>query len=148
MRERPRPEPGQEPVHNTYRRAARYDGDRASEDAKRAYERSRRDLHRAPEGTEVSVFRLQIGQLIGDVAYLGWYVALIGTQPNEALAARLERHLADGTAVELPKSVITMLEARRADDTELAPWVERRLGQLMRAETNLFQRSQGNRKAD
>jgi len=122
----------------TYQRAARFDGRRAEADAEQAYQRSRRDVYRARQDTELSVFRLQIGNQIGDVAYLGWYVALIGTRPDEALEARLDRHLARGTPVELPDAVTEMLQARRAKDAGLAPWVERRLGRLTKAE--LYQR--------
>lgn len=121
------PEPERE---DTYQRAARFDGRRAEQDAEQAYQRSRRDVHRARDETALSVFRLQIG----DIAYLGWYVALIGERPDEALEARLERHLARGTPVELPDAVTRMLQERRARDAGVAPWVERRYGRLTRAE--------------
>ncbi len=123
---------------DTYQRAARFDGRWAEQDAEQAYQRSRRDLHRSQLETDLSVFRLQIGNRIGDIAYLGWYVALIGKPPDEALEARLERHLARGTPVELPEAVTMMLQERRAKDAGLAPWVERRYGKLTKAE--LYQR--------
>ncbi len=122
----------------TYQRASRFDGRRAEQDAEQAYQLSRRDLHRSRRETELSVFRLQIGNQIGDVAYLGWYVALIGTRPDEALESRLERHLARGTPIELPEAVTEMLQERRAKDAGVASWTERRLGRLTRAE--LYQR--------
>lgn len=115
---------------DTYQRAARFDGRRAEADAEQAYQRSRRDVYRARQETKLSIFRLQIG----NIAYLGWYVALIGTRPDEALEARLERHLALGTPIELPAAVTETLQARRAKDAGLAPWMERRLGRLTRAE--------------
>lgn len=55
-----------------YQRAARFDGRRAEEDAEETYQRSRRDVYRSRQETELSVFRLQIGNQIGDIAYLGW----------------------------------------------------------------------------
>jgi hypothetical protein len=131
------PEAGQ-PENDAYQRAARFDGRWAEQDAEQAYQRSRKDLHRSQLETDLSVFRLQIGNRIGDIAYLGWYVALIGKPPDETLEARLERHLARGTPVELPEAVTTMLQERRAKDAGLAPWVERRYGKLTKAE--LYQR--------
>ncbi len=122
----------------TYQRAARFDGRQAEQDAEQAYQRSRRDVHRSRIDTDLTVLRLQIGNQIGEIAYLGWYVALIGTRPDEALEARLERHLARGTPVELPAAVTRMLQERRAKDAGLAPWVERRYGRLTNAE--LYQR--------
>jgi len=136
MHDQSRPE--QESANHTYQRAARYNGSRAKEDAKRAYKRSRRDLHHAPEGTEISVFRLQIGNLIEGVAYLGWYVALIGTPPDQALTARLEDNLADGTEVQLPAVVLEMLHERREHNSKLAPWIERHHGRVTQAD--LYQR--------
>ncbi len=132
---------GKQSEEARYQRAARFDGRRAEQDAEQAYQLSRREVHRSRRETELSVFRLQIGDQIGEIAYLGWYVALIGTRPDEVLEARLERHLARGTPVELPAAVTEMLRERRARDAGLAPWVERRLGRLTRAE--LYQRPKG-----
>ncbi len=123
---------------NAYQRASRFDGRRAEQDAEHAYQRSRREVHRSRRETDLSVFRLQIGNRIGDIAYLGWYVALIGTRPDEALEARLERHLARGTPIELPEAVTMMLQERRANDAGVASWTERRFGRLTKAE--LYQR--------
>lgn len=131
---------------DAYHRATRFDGHWAEQDAERAYQRSRRDLHRSPRETDLSVFRLQIGNRIGDVAYLGWYVALIGQVPDKELEARLERHLARGTPVELPEAVTKMLQERRARDAGLAPWIERRYGRLTKAE--LYQRPEGDEGRD
>ncbi len=138
------PEAGQ-PENNAYQRAARFDGRWAEQDAEQAYQRSRRDLHRSRLDTELSVFRLQIGNRIdhiADIADLDWYVALIGKPPGEALQARLERHLArGGTPVALPEAVTRMLQERRARDAKIAHWVERRYGRLTKAE--LYQRPEG-----
>jgi len=135
---------GEQSEEARYQRAARFDGRRAEQDAEQAYQLSRRDLHRSQRETDLSVFRLQIGNQIGDVAYLGWYVALIGTRPDEALEARLERHLARGTPIELPEAVTAMLQERRAKDAGVASWTERRLGRLTRAE--LYQRPEDEKK--
>lgn len=135
------PPEAERPENQDYQRAARFDGHRAEQDTERAYQRSRRELRRSRRETELSVFRLQLGNRISDVAYLGWYVALIGKPPDEALAARLEQHLASGTPVELPEEVTSMLRERRARSADLAPWVERRYGRLTRAE--LYQRPEG-----
>ncbi len=129
---------GEQSEEARYQRAARFDGRRAKQDAEQAYQLSWRDLHRSQRETDLSVFRLQIGNQIGDVAYLGWYVALIGTRPDQALEARLERHLAHGTPIELPEAVTEMLQERRAKDAGVASWTERRFGRLTRAE--LYQR--------
>ncbi len=135
------PEAGQ-PENDAYQRAARFDGRWAEQDAEQAYQRSRRDLHRSRLDTELSVFRLQIGNQIDAIADLDWYVALIGKPPGEALAARLERHLArSGTPVELPEAVTRMLRDRRARDARVASWVERRYGRLTKAE--FYQRPEG-----
>lgn len=136
----PRTESPQDP---SYRRAARFDGNFAAADALRAYQRTRRDLHRSRAETDLSVFRLQIGEHIGNVAYLGWYVALIGRPPDEALEARLERNLAGGTPVELAEDVVGMLRERRERTANLAPWVERRYGRVTNAE--LYHRPEGER---
>ncbi len=129
---------GEQSEEARYQRAARFDGRRAEQDAEQAYQLSRREVHRSRRETELSVFRLQIGDQIGEIAYLGWYVALIGTRPDEALEARLERHLDRGTPIELPEAVTEMLQERRAKDAGVASWTERRLGRLTRAE--LYQR--------
>lgn len=109
---------------DTYQRAVRFDGDRAEHDAVQAYQRSRRELRRSRLDTDLSVFRLQLGERVDNVASLGWYVALIGRSPDAALEARLERHLAAGTPVELPAAVAKTLRERRARDGRFAPWVE------------------------
>ncbi len=129
-----------------YHRAARFDGRWAERDAERAYKQTRRDLHRSRPDVDLSVFQLQIGNLIGDVAYLGWYVALIGTRPDEQLEARLERHLATGTGVELPEEVLAMLRERREVNAKDAAWVERRYGEVTRAE--LHRRPMGEEEHD
>ena len=134
----PPQEPAARPEETPYHRAVRFDGRRAEQDAEQAYRRSRRDVQRASLETDLSVFRLQIGPRIGDIAYLGWYVALIGTRPDAELAARLEQNLAGGTPVELEEKLIAMLRERRARDATLAPWVERKHGRLTKAE--LYQR--------
>lgn len=134
------PPQAERPDEDTYHRAARFDSQGAEQEAEQAYQRSRRDLQRARRATDLSVFRLQIGNRIGDVAYLGWYVALIGRPPDKELEARLERHLARGTPVELPEAVTKMLRERRARDAGLAPWIERRYGRLTKAE--LYHRPQ------
>lgn len=129
------------PEESPYNRAARFDGRGAEHDAEQAYKRSRRDLHRARLETDLSVFRLQLGNRIGNVAYLGWYVALIGKQPDEALEARLEQNLTGGTPVALPEEVIAILQERRERTAKLAPWVERRYGKVTK--TELYQRPEG-----
>ncbi len=132
---------GEQSEEARYQRAARFDGRRAEQDAEQAYQLSRREVYRSRRETDLSVFRLQIGNQIGDITYLGWYVALIGTRPDEALEARLERHLDRGTPVELPEVITKMLQERRARDAGVASWTERRFGRLTRAE--LYQRPEG-----
>lgn len=128
------PPEAERPEKTPYHRAARFDGRWAAQDAERAYRLSRRELHRYTSEVDLSVFRLQIGHLIGDVAYLGWYVALIGKRPAAGLETRLERHLASGTAVELPEEVLVTLRDRRELNAQDASWVERRYGRITRTE--------------
>jgi len=139
MHDARRPEGG--PEDPGYRRAARYEGPWAEHDAARAYQRTRRALYRARRETELSVYRLQIGNLVGDVAYLGWYVALLGDRPDAALAETIEGHLAEGLPVKLPSEVVAMLQARRAASKGIGSWSERKLGRLTNVE--LYRRPEG-----
>ena len=97
-----------------YRRAARFDGEDA---AWHAYLRSCLDVAVSRPETDISVYRMEIGELIGPVALVGWYVALIGEQPDKTLERRLEVNLATGRSMQLPEEVIEMLRERHRDVT-------------------------------
>ncbi len=92
-----------------YHRAARFDGEDA---AWHAYLRSCLDVAVSRPETDISVYRMEIGELIGPVALVGWYVALIGEQPDGTLERRLEANLAAGQPMQLPEEVVEMLEER------------------------------------
>ena len=106
------PRGGEGRTREPYHRAARFGGNRAEGEALRAYERSCYDLACSRPETDISVYRMEIGELIGRVLTMGWYVALIGQRPDKALERRLERNLATGEPMELPEEVTDMLEAR------------------------------------
>jgi len=99
-----------EPFH----RAARFDGEDA---AWHAYLKSCLDVAVSRPETDISVYRMEIGELIGPVAFVGWYVALIGEQPDRALERRLEANLAAGQPMALPEEVVEMLRERHRDMT-------------------------------
>ena len=97
-----------------YHRAARFDGEDA---AWHAYLRSCLDIAVSRPETDISVYRMEIGELIGPVAFVGWYVALIGEQPDGTLERRLEANLSAGRPMQLPEEVIEMLRERHRDVT-------------------------------
>lgn len=103
------PRAGEGRSSEPYHRAARFDGEDA---AWHAYLRSCLDVAVSRPETDISVYRMEIGELIGPVALVGWYVALIGEQPDGTLERRLEANLATGLPMRLPEEVVEMLGER------------------------------------
>ena len=71
------------------------------------------------EDCDLSVYRLKITE--------GWHVVVLGERPNDALSQRIEALLTQGTLVTLRPDVLGYLQSRRAQATQIAPWVERHL---------------------
>lgn len=92
-----------------YHRAARFDGEDA---AWHAYLRSCLDVAVSRPETDISVYRMEIGELVGPIAFVGWYVALVGERPDATLERRLVANLAAGRSMELPEEVVEMLRER------------------------------------
>ena len=101
------PRAGEGRSSEPYHRAARFDGEDA---AWHAYLRSCLDVAVSRPETDISVYRMEIGELIGPVALVDWYVALIGEQPDGTLERYLETNLATGQPMQLPEEVVEMLE--------------------------------------
>lgn len=101
-----------EPV--PYHRAAQFVSDQL---AGSAYRHARDAIYRDP-GNEISVYRMRVN--------LDWFVAAIGETPPDVLAQQLDRIFAAGVPATLPPEVLQMLAARRAEQRQFGPWVERR----------------------
>ena len=71
------------------------------------------------EACDLSVYRLKITE--------GWHVVVLGERPNNQLRQRIEALLTNGTLVTLRPDVLAYLQSRRAQATQIAPWVERHL---------------------
>jgi hypothetical protein len=96
-----------------YYQAARFAGDA---EAGQAYLKAQAEILRAPEA-DLSTYRLQLNQV--------WHVTVLGEQPTRVLERRLRRILATGEPATLPDEVLELLQRRRAQATELGPWVEK-----------------------
>ena len=68
------------------------------------------------EACELSAFRFYVGPT--------WYVAIIGEAPSPDLEIQLKHLLRRGEATTLSSAVIDQLQRRRAQATQLRPWVE------------------------
>src|SRR5712692_11568985 len=69
------------------------------------------------ESCDLSVYRVKITE--------GWHVVVLGERPRNDLHLRIEALLTNGTLVTLRSDVLDYLQDRRAQVTQLAPWVER-----------------------
>lgn len=54
-----------------------------------------------------------------------WHVVIIGRAPSQAISEQIQAMLAGGISLSLPHELIDELLQRRAEQTRLAPWVER-----------------------
>jgi hypothetical protein len=96
-----------------YYQAAKFAGERP---AGQAYFAAQEVLYTNTEN-DLSAYRFLL--------YRIWHVAVLGEQPQEALALQLQAILASGEAVSLPDDVLGLLFARRQQAKQLGPWVER-----------------------
>ena len=71
------------------------------------------------ERCDLSAYRLKITE--------GWHVVVVGEKPNDQLHLRIEALLTQGTLVTLRPDVLDYLQSRRAQATQIGPWVERHL---------------------
>ena len=108
-------EPHREQEPHTYYLASEFLNERPS---KRAYDRAQETLYHAPR-CDLSVFRFLVR------SRHTWLVTVIGEKPEEQLEQRLRRILASGVPTTVPEDVLQILQARRAEATQQAPWVER-----------------------
>jgi hypothetical protein len=65
---------------------------------------------------DLSVYRLKLNDV--------WHVVVLGEKPSDVLYQRIEALLTNGTLVTLRPDALQYLQARRAQATLLAPWVE------------------------
>lgn len=98
--------------HLPYYRAARFRREAAS---LRAYQNLESLFFR--EECDLSAYRFIWDQ--------GWHVAALGSQPEAKLQERVESILSVGQATSLPEQLLRELQRRRAQSTQLGPWVER-----------------------
>ena len=71
------------------------------------------------EDCDLSAYRLKITE--------GWHVVVLGEKPNDQLHYRIEALLTNGTLVTLRPDVLDYLQSRRAQASQIGPWVERHL---------------------
>jgi hypothetical protein len=71
------------------------------------------------ENCDLSAYRFRITE--------GWYVVVLGEKPDDQLHQRMEALLTNGTLVTLRPDVLDYLQSRRAQASQIAPWVERHL---------------------
>jgi hypothetical protein len=69
------------------------------------------------EDCDLSAYRLKITE--------GRHVVVLGERPNDQLHQRIEALLTHGTLVTLRPDVLDYLQSRRAQATQIGPWVER-----------------------
>src|SRR5207249_4265950 len=97
----------------SYLQVARFNGEKP---AGRAYNQLQDVIYRSP-ACELSVFRLVLDR--------AWHVSVLGDPPTEVLDRRIRQILSRGVPASLPDEILQELERRRAQATELGPWVER-----------------------
>jgi len=95
-----------------YYRAARFRREAAS---LRAYQNLESLFFR--EECELSAYRFLWDE--------GWHVAAVGAEPQPKLQEQVESILSVGQPTSLPEELLQELQRRRAQNTKLAPWVER-----------------------
>lgn len=96
-----------------YYQAARFNSERF---AGRAYRQAQATIYNAKEEVDLSSYRFHLNQI--------WHVATFGEQPPEEIERRIQQILSVGAPVPLPEDVLKLLEARRAQATQLGSWVE------------------------
>ena len=83
--------------------------------SKRAYFEAQ-DLIKSHQDNDLSIYRFQLRTI--------FHVAVLGESPPQPLEQRLRHILATGDPAMLPKEVISILVARRAEISQQGPWAE------------------------
>ncbi len=83
--------------------------------ARQAYDQTQELLFETE--CELSAFCFYVGPT--------WYVAIVGEAPPPALETQFKHLLRRGESTTLPPDVIEQLQQRRAQATQIGPWVER-----------------------
>ena len=96
-----------------YHQAARFAGE---EPAGVAYFAAQEAVAAHAGDVDLSAYRFQLNRV--------YHVAVLGDPPPTALHDELRAILASGEPAQLPEDVLKLLNARRAEATELGPWVE------------------------
>jgi hypothetical protein len=112
----PRRNPGKEQEPTPYHVAAHYT-DEHVQDSARAYSQAQQLI--ATPGILLSAYRFEYPPVAP-----GWFVAVLGETPPEEIQARLLAILSAGEPATLPDKVRKFLEQRRAQASQIAPWVE------------------------
>jgi len=112
---RPEHEPHHEQEGEPYYLAAEFLNERPS---KRAYDRAQATIYHAPP-CDLSVYRFLVP------SRHTWLVTVIGQKPEVQLERRLSSILSAGIPAPVPPDILQLLQARRAEATQQAPWVER-----------------------
>jgi hypothetical protein len=107
-------EPSSEEAGGLYIQAARFVSERK---AGKAYFRAQEAIYSSKADCDLSAYRLILNQR--------WHVTVIGAPPPQDLDRSLRKILAVGEPTALLAEVITILLQRRAQQTKLAPWIER-----------------------
>ena len=103
-------------MEHPYYQAARFDN---KAKAGGVYTPLQQMIFEEQEHCDLSAYRIKITE--------GWHVVVLGERPNDALSQRIEALLTNGTLVTLRPDVLAYLQSRRAQATQIAPWVERHL---------------------
>lgn len=96
-----------------YYQAARFQSERF---AGRTYRQAQAAIYNAREDVDLSAYRFHLNQI--------WHVAVLGEQPSAEFEQRIQQILAAGELTPLPEEVLKLLVERRAQATQLGPWVE------------------------
>ncbi len=112
MPNRPEQEPRREQAPLPYYQAARFPDEHH---AGRAYSLAQQAIYTDPEN-DLSVYRIQLNTI--------WHVVVLGQQPPERLEQKLQEILASGEPTSLPPELLKLLTERRAQATQIGPWVE------------------------
>jgi hypothetical protein len=114
-------EPHKEQDPAPYYLASKFSGERP---AGTAYFQSQELIFNAPD-CELSVYRFQLSRI--------YHVAVVGDKPEQQLEDKLKDILSKGEPTSLPSIVLQLLLARRQQQIQHGPWVERhyRPGQPM-----------------
>src|SRR3989442_13204183 len=100
-------------VENPYYQAARFEN---KAKAGAVYIPLQELIFDEQETCDLSAYRIKITE--------GWHVVVVGERPPESIQLRIEALLSHGIIVTLRPDVLRYLQARRAQASHIAPWVE------------------------